>query len=178
MKLPGSSAVNFFARCTRKRTFSLSFMLLSGVIFRCFSSCLAYFNFVRFFIMCSASSCVSSVIRNGLGLVSFSWSSDILPSIVQFLTIVGSISMLAHSSRINDMSSFCRNFGSVDLLSGALCMIRFHFPLKSSSSSLFCSDPASRIIYFRGLVTFGFIFQGFAFDHIVGCALFFVPFMK
>ena len=99
--------------------------------------------------MCSASSCVSSVILNGLGLVAFSWSSDNLPSLVQFLTIVGSISMLAHSSRINYMSSFCRSFGSVDLLSGALCMIRFRFLLKSSSSSLFCSAPASRIMSFR-----------------------------
>ena len=50
MKFPGSFAFKFFARCTRKRTFSLSFMLLSGVTLICLILSLAKFSFVEFFI--------------------------------------------------------------------------------------------------------------------------------
>ena len=55
VKFPGSSAVKVFARCTRKRTFSLSFMLLSGVTLSCLILSSANSSFVKFFIMSSAS---------------------------------------------------------------------------------------------------------------------------
>ena len=63
MQFPLSSAVKFFALCTKNQTFSLSCRLLSVALGSCRSSCLAYLNFFRFLIMSSVFSAESSVMH-------------------------------------------------------------------------------------------------------------------
>ena len=140
-----------FAHCTTNRTLSHSFKLLSGETLNFFNSSMVYLSF-RFLIRSSTSSEVSIVILDGRGEVPiFNYLSCILPIRLQPVTFAASRSIRSHSAWIRVMSLFCRSFGSLDLLSGALCIIRFFFLLGLSSSSRFCSDLA-KIISFQFFV--------------------------